>query len=642
MAHILSKLFYLSISTLDICRAMTVEADTGRASRKKRRAPASTKGSQKRKARSDSRASGAKRKAPALLAIPPLDQFQKLNSWFEIALNNMARGLSMFDSNQRLVVCNNLYREIFDLPEELTRPGTPFSDIIHYHVWKETGESTEEQRRHQLHWIENHVAAMVRGRSFSETKNLKNGRVILVTNQPLPEGGWVDLQEDITEKYRAENKIAWLARHDTLTELSNRFHFREELQKVFDTGNRFAVLWIDLDRFKDVNDTHGHPVGDGLLKSVAERLRKAVRKSDIVARLGGDEFALIRSGSVSEEQLESLAQRLIRAIEGPHQVLGTRVNVSASIGIAFAPEHGADADEILRNADLALYSAKTNGRGIHAFYRPGEDYGYRQGERLENDLRFAIKRNQLQLYYQPIVNLATEQVASFEALMRWWHPDRGMVSPAEFIPIAEESGLIVEIGRWAMLQACKDAVRFPKHVKVTVNLSSVQFEKGDLYKVVVDALRESRLSPERLELEITETVLLRDRPMTHDTLHRIRKLGVKIALDDFGTAYASLSYLRSFPFDKIKIDRSFVREVDTPKGNDCIAIVESVAGLAKRLQMRTVAEGVETPDQFNMVSGAGCDEVQGFYFSKPVPVGEIGNVVTRCQDLFRQQAAKRA
>ena len=569
-------------------------------------------------------------------------QIEQLNSWFEIALNNMARGLSMFDGEQRLVVCNNLYREIFDLPEALTQPGTPFAEIIAYHVWKETGQDSKESRRQQKKWITDHVAALALGKSFSETRRLKNGRIILVSNQPLPGGGWVDLQEDITEKSRAESKIKWLARHDTLTELANRFHFREELQKAFDAGKDFAVYWIDLDRFKDVNDTFGHPVGDALLKSVAKRLCKAVRRSDTVARLGGDEFALVRMGRVRAEEADSVIERLMRAINGPHHVLGHKIRIGASIGIALAPEHGSDPDEILKNADLALYSAKTAGRGIHAFYRPGDDYDFAKGHRLEADLRVALKKKQLELHYQPIVHLKNRTVASFEALMRWRHPDRGFVPPAEFIPIAEESGIIVEIGRWAMTQACKDAARWPSHIKVTVNLSSVQLEKGDLYKVVVDALSESGLAPHRLELEITETVLLRDHPRTHELLHKIRKLGVKISLDDFGTAYASLSYLRSFPFDKIKIDKSFVRDFNSPQGRDCMAIVQSVAELAKRLQMTTVVEGIETMDQFDMASHAGCEEVQGFYLSKPVPANEVGKVLSRCKSLFHNPAKARA
>jgi diguanylate cyclase (GGDEF)-like protein len=561
-------------------------------------------------------------------------QIKRLSGLFEIALNNMARGLSMFDHEQRLVVCNPLYQEIFELPKELTEAGTPFADIIAYHVWKETGHSTEDNRACQQRWIDAHVAALSGGKSFSETKYLRNGRVILVSNQPLPEGGWVDIQEDITEKNRAENRIAWLSRHDTLTELYNRYHFREELQSLLASGREFAVLWIDLDGFKRINDTLGQPVGDALLKTVAKRLRGATRRSDVLARLGGDEFALIRFGATSREKSEHVANRLLRVMNREHSVLGQKIRVSASVGIALAPAHGGTPDELLKNADLALYSAKTSGGGMHAFFDPASNYGIGRSHDLEADLKLALKKKQFELHYQPIVDLRSQSVGGFEALIRWRHPERGLIPPGDFIPFAEQSALIVEIGQWALQRACRDAMTWPKDIKVTVNLSSIQFEKGDLYKTVAESISASGLAPGRLELEVTESVLLRDHPDTREILHRIRSLGVKISLDDFGTAYASLSYLRSFPFDKLKIDRSFVKDFGTAQGRDCVAIVQSVTGLAKRLGMVTVVEGIETLDQFNMVSSAGCEEVQGFYFGRPVPLDEIGAALARCRRLF--------
>ena len=564
--------------------------------------------------------------------ISKAKDIEQIHGWFEIALDNMARGLSMFDADQRLVVCNRLYREIFELPEALTQVGTPFADIIAYHVWKETGRDGRRERKHQGHWISNHVAALARGKLFSETKYLKNGRVILVTNQPLAGGGWVDLQEDITEKSEAESRIAWLARHDTLTELANRFHFREELQRAFQSQQPFVLNWIDLDHFKAINDTLGHPVGDALLKSVATKLSKAIRKTDTLARLGGDEFALLVRWPSDREKMATLSRRVMRAIAGPHRVMGHKLCIGASMGTAFAPEHGNDPDEILRNADLALYSAKTAGRGTYAVFDPSGKYEMANNHRLESDLRRALRKREFELHYQPIVNLDTRSVASFEALIRWRHPERGLVSPADFIPLAEETGLIVDIGKWVMATGCKAATRWPDHVKLTVNLSSVQFEKGDLYKSVVAALDASGLKAHRLELEITESVLLRDHPQTHDILHRLRKLGVKFSLDDFGTAYGSLSYLRSFPFDKIKIDRSFVRDFHSSGRRDCIAIVNSVAGLAKQLKMTTVAEGVETIEQFAMAHKAGCEEVQGFFFSKPVPANLVAKTLSKCEE----------
>jgi diguanylate cyclase (GGDEF)-like protein len=565
-------------------------------------------------------------------------EIDQLNGWFEIALDNMARGLSMFDAEQRLIVCNRMYREIFDLPERLTRPGTPLADIVRYHVKRETGSDTSEDVEKERNWIDYHVAELARGKSYSDTRHLKNGRIILVTNQPMPQGGWVDLQEDITEKCQAEQKITWLARHDTLTEIANRFHFRETLDnwlQELQPGEGFALHWIDLDHFKAVNDTLGHPAGDALLKSVAKRLRGILRGPDVVARLGGDEFAIIQSGVTTDTQAAKLAKRVLRAIAEPHHVLGRKVSVGASIGIVLAPSQGGDADELLKNADLALYRAKASGRGNYAFFQSDLDQKMAQQWSLEADLRSAIAERQLELYYQPIVELQKNEVAGFEALMRWHHPLLGIVPPSTFIPLAEQTGLIVEMGAWALKQACQEATTWPEHIKVTVNLSSAQFEQGDLYKDVKDALSFSGLSPDRLELEITESVLLRDDANTHKLLHKLRSLGVKFALDDFGTAYASLSYLRSFPFDKIKIDRTFIADLDNPKRKDCLAIINAVAGLAKQMQMSTVAEGVETLDQLDTVTLAGCEEVQGFYFSKPVPANEIKAVITGCRALSR-------
>lgn len=561
-------------------------------------------------------------------------EIEQINGWFEIALNNMARGLSMFDAEARLIVCNDVYRQIYELPEELTRRGTPLLDIISYHVKKETGRNGEKDRESQRQWIETHVAELARGKSFSHTQRLRNGRIVVVSNQPLPGGGWVDLQEDVTEKRRAERKISWLARNDTLTAISNRFSFREELKTAFDkleAGAGFAVHWIDLDRFKEVNDTLGHPVGDALLKSVASRLRKVLRKRDVVARLGGDEFAILQVGTAKAEATSRLATRVLNAVREPHNVLGHKVTIGASIGIALAPTHGGNADEILRNADLALYVAKTTDNGGYAFFQPGGDYSNNECHQLERDLSVAVQKGQLELHYQPIVDLVKRDVVGFEALMRWRHPRRGLIQPADFIPLAEVTGHIVELGRWALQEACKEAMGWPEHVKVMVNLSPAQFECGDLYQTTIDALNSSGLPGNRLELEITETLLLRDDLTTYDVLHKLRGLGIGISLDDFGTAYASLSYLRSFPFDKIKIDRSFILHLGRPRGKACVAIIQAIVVLAKEMQIRTVAEGVETLEHVKAISTAGCEEIQGFYFSRPVPAADVGEVLSQCR-----------
>ena len=346
-----------------------------------------------------------------------------------------------------------------------------------------------------------------------------------------------------------------------------------------------------------------------------------LRGRDIVARLGGDEFAIIQHDTTTEDQAAQLADRVIRTIARPHQVMGHTVDVGASIGIVLAPKNGVNADELIKKADVALYEAKAAGRATFRLFRGTATVGGRTS--LEEDLREAQPRGELELYYQPIINATTREIVGFEALMRWNHPTLGMILPADFISLAEETGVIVEIGAWAMIDACREAMRWSMPVKVTVNLSPLQFERGDLYSVIVDALTRSGLPAQRLEVEITEGLLLRDDFATTEVLHKLRRLGVSIALDDFGTAYASLSYLRSFPFDKIKIDRSFMRDLEQPNQKECLAIVNAVAGLARQLQMKTVVEGVENINHVNSALVTGCDEVQGFFFSKPVPASEV-------------------
>jgi diguanylate cyclase (GGDEF)-like protein len=559
-------------------------------------------------------------------------QLEQLNSWFEIALDNMARGLSMFDAQQRLIVCNKIYRQIYRLPDDLAQPGTPLADIVRFHVKRETGSERPEDIAKQRKWIDHHVAELARGKTFSYAQQLKDGRTILVTNQPLANGGWVDLQEDITEKQRAERKISWLARHDALTEIANRFHFREQLENALEDLRRnhgFAIHWLDLDKFKDVNDTFGHPVGDMLLKSVARRLRETVRRPDVIGRLGGDEFAILQRHAHRKGDAERLATRILRAVSEPHHVAGHTLQVDASIGVAHAPEHGHTVDELLKNVDVALYKAKSHGGKCFACFEPGEDEKIKERHQLETDLKFALAKHELVLHYQPIINIKSNEVTSFEALMRWHHPQQGLISPCDFIPIAEKTGLIVQMGEWALQKACADAATWPEPIKVTVNLSPVQFEHGDLVAATLRALHQSGIAADRLELEITENVLLCDAPQTHAILQALHKIGVRIALDDFGTAFASLSYLQRFPFDKIKIDRSFVREI--PDRADCLAIIQAVATLARNLCMDTVAEGIETCEHLTTVSGAGCDEVQGFYFSRPVPANEVEEVLALCR-----------
>jgi len=556
---------------------------------------------------------------------------EQINTWFEVALNNMVRGLSMFDSSQRLVVCNRSYRQIYSLPEELTQPGTMLTDIVRYHVRQESGrENTGEEARFS-EWLDEHLAKIAEGRSFSQIQHLRSGRTLLVTYQPLADGGWVDIQEDITEKRRTDEKIEWLAHHDALTGVANRFHFRETFEtalKKLGKGQSLALHWLDLDEFKEVNDTYGHPIGDALLKAVAERVRASIRKSDFVARLGGDEFAIIQMLDVDGEQCEKLAKRVLTSICRPYNILGHAISISASLGIVRAPLHGGCPDELLKNADVALYNVKSAGRCGYEIYRPGcarEAEAYR---RLEADVQCAVCNRQLELHYQPILSLRTHHVTSCEALLRWRHPTNGLVPASEFLPLAEKTGAIVDMGRWVLGQACRDATRWADELTVTVNLSLLEFESGDLANVVREALANAKLPASRLELEISECLLGRDKGKILATLEELQALGVGITLDNFGRACGSLSSLRSFPFNKVKIDGSLVREIAS--SNEKAAIVRAVTMLAETFGMGTVAEGVETLDELNTVALAGCNRAQGYFIGRPVPMSEFDAMLSEC------------
>lgn len=554
---------------------------------------------------------------------------EQLNACFEAALNHMGRGLSMFDGEQRLVVCNRAYADIYNLPEQLTQPGSAFADILDFHLTQTNGRKASAESI--AAWIDEHVALLQKGKR-EETQALDDGRIIRVTYQPLAGGGWVDMQEDITAQRQSDEKIKWLARHDTLTEIPNRFHFRERLERQFecyDPRQGFALHWIDLDHFKEVNDKYGHLVGDGLLKSVAGRLKSSLRAGDVVGRLGGDEFVVMQVGVDREDLAERLSNRILQNLRQPHDILGRRLDTEASIGVALAPRHGQDPDALFASADTALYHAKSLGRGVASMYTPSAVEKTSATSPLKAELQHAVEREELVLHYHPIVDLREGRVSSLEALMRWKHPSRGMIPPSEFIPIAEETRDIVSMGRWALTRACADAKKWPDPIKVSVNLSAVQIECCDVYEIVTNALSVTGLAPQRLQLEITETVLMRDHERTQGVLKKLHALGVTITLDDFGTCFATLNYLRSFPFTKIKLDRSFVRDI--PEQHDCLAIVKSVGDLARELNMRSVAEGVETAASLAAVHAAGYDEAQGFYFSPPVPNRAIERAMNQCE-----------
>lgn len=447
------------------------------------------------------------------------------------------------------------------------------------------------------------------------------------------------LQEQTSERARAEAQISHMVHHDALTGLPNRVRFREEMDRALALSRRgetFAVFCVDLDHFKSVNDTLGHPIGDALLREVAERLKSCLRDTDTVARLGGDEFAILQIGGEQPLGSTLLAERIITSLGQPYDISGHQVVIGASVGIALAPHDGDDADQLLKNADMALYRSKNDGRGTHRYFEPEMDAKMQARRALELDLRRALVNQEFEIYYQPLINLNDNEVCGFEALLRWKHPTRGMVSPADFIPLAEEIGIINAIGAWVLKRACLEAATWPSHVKVAVNLSPAQFRSKTLLLDVVAALGASSLPASRLELEITETVMLQDTDTTLATLYQLRELGVRISMDDFGTGYSSLSYLRKFPFDKIKIDQSFIRDISAE--DESVAIIRAVAGLGTSFGMATTAEGVETRDQLKRLREEGCTEVQGYLFSPPKPAKEIKAMLRRIQRDLRRSA----
>ncbi len=552
------------------------------------------------------------------------------NLRFDAALSNMSQSLLMFDSSARLVICNQRYIEMYGLSPELIKPGRTVRELLDARA--KSGTFSDDPDR----YIERLQTAIAQGKRLSFLSELPDGRTIAISIEPTADGGWVATHEDITERRQAEQQIAYMARHDSLTDLPNRMQFREQLAHALagvSRGERLAVLCLDLDSFKTVNDTLGHQVGDELLKAVAGRLRECVRETDTVARVGGDEFAIIQTGIDHAIDTATLARRICEALRTSYSLFGHIVMVDASIGIAVAPNDGTEPTELLKNADMALYGAKANGRGTYRFFEPEMDARMKARRTLELALRAALAKGEFELYYQPLVDLQKDEVTSCEALLRWQHPERGMVGPAEFIPVAEEIGLIVPLGEWVLKRACADAALWRDDVKVAVNLSPIQVMNKNLVAAVIGALASSGLPAHRLEIEITESVLLQNTELTLATLHRLRELGVKISMDDFGTGYSSLSYLRSFPFDKIKIDRCFISGLGD--GEDARAIVQAIAGLARNLGIMTTAEGVETEQQLEQVRFLGCTEMQGYLFSPPRRVEDL----TR---LLRPRVVKRA
>ncbi|WP_298960171.1 EAL domain-containing protein [uncultured Methylobacterium sp.] len=555
------------------------------------------------------------------------DRLAQRNRWLDTALAHMSHGLVLFDPDHRVAVLNRQFLDLYGLSPASVRPGMTAGQVIRARAEAGgfPGLTPDEAWAQAARRIVSHSA-------YRLDQPHADGRTIAVTYAPTPDGGFVTVHEDVTASKRAEAQIVHMARHDALTGLPNRAVLHETLAAALARPwATTAVFCLDLDRFKAVNDTLGHATGDALLREVAARLaaelaREAHGDPPLLARMGGDEFALVVPGA-GRERAARLAARLIEAVARGYRLDGKAVTVGLSVGVALAPEDGRDPEALLRTADMALYRAKAEGRGLCRFFEPEMDAAIRARRAIEVDLRTALdpralaRAPQFALHFQPFLALATNRIAGCEALVRWHHPVRGAVPPAEFIPIAEEIGMIDTLGEWVLREACREATRWPDALQVSVNLSPVQFRDGTLAATVIAAAREAGLDLRRLELEITEGVMLQDTEATLAVLHRLKRLGVRIALDDFGTGFSSLSYLRRFPFDKIKIDRSFVADLDTRP--DATAIVEAVTRLGERLGVTTTAEGVETPEQLEKLRRAGCRMVQGYLIGRPVPAGEL-------------------
>ena len=549
-------------------------------------------------------------------------QFRRLatsEATVEAALNNMSQGLVMFNSSNRLVVCNRRYHEMYGLSPDTVRPGGTLRELIEHRVVTGSFSAADAEE-----YIADIQASVVHGTFFSKITSLRDGRIISIVYHPTTDGGWVATHEDITEQKRAEERISYAAHHDSLTGLPNRKLFCAQLEQALKRvrrGERLAVLYLDVDHLKRVNDTLGHPAGDKLLKGVADRLRGCVRDIDLVARLSGDEFAIIQSSLDRPSDAAALAKRAREAIHEPFDLDGHEVTVDISVGISIAPNDATDLNELLKTADIALYEAKNTGRGTYCFYQTEMNERMQARSKLERDLQRALTNGEFELFYQPVVSLEDNKIGSFEALLRWRHPERGLVSPTEFIPLAEETGLIVPLGEWVLRAACAEATNWPDDIAVAVNVSAIQVTNKNLINVVVGSIASAGIPANRLILEITESAFLQNTFANLTTLKRLHELGVRFAMDDFGTGYSSLGYLTSFPFSKIKIDRSFIAGLADKK--ESRAVVRAIADMARNLNMRVIAEGVETAEQREQARTLGCTDIQGYLISVPRPAAEV-------------------
>ncbi len=567
----------------------------------------------------------------SLVCVAVDRRFRDKDRLFEAAFTNMLQGVVMFDKDDRLVVCNEKYLQIYGHPPELAERGTSMRKIFMHEIaiglsaCKDPDELIRQRKSGYRHGKT----------SVTRIQRLDDGRMIRITGSLMANGSRVVTHEDVTELQRNEERIAFLAQHDVLTGLANRAQLRDRLEectvRLGQAGAPFSVFMLDLDRFKDINDSLGHAAGDALLKEVARRLVASIRSVDVLARLGGDEFAVIQTaprqldddGVIVNDHRDgaiTLAERILDMFAEPFDLGGQSVFVGVTIGIALAPDDSAEPDDLMKKADLALYAAKSAGRSRFRFFDTQMTVIADERHQLAVDMRDGLARNEFELHYQPIVDVRRRKIAGVEALVRWRHPVHGLMAPDRFIPLAEDIGLVVRLGEWVLHQACQDASTWPEHIKVAVNLSAVQFRNGDLLDTILLALVDSGLPPERLEVEVTESVLLDKDTDYLNMMHQIKNTGVSVALDDFGTGYSSFSYLTMFPFDKIKIDKSFIRNIVARA--DCAAIVASIAGLGCSLGLVTTAEGVETETQFELISAAGVKLAQGYLFGRPMPAHE--------------------
>jgi diguanylate cyclase (GGDEF)-like protein len=534
----------------------------------------------------------------------------------EAAINNMSQGLVLFDVAEQLTMCNRRYLEMYRLSPDIVTSGCTFRELTTHH--KQSGALSGDVDG----YLRDYRSRLRTGRESRTETELPDGRWMQIVSRPLAEGGWVATHDDITEQRRSSARIAFLAHHDALTGLANRAAISQRIEEAAArerrTGEPFTVLLLDLDRFKQVNDTMGHAAGDALLCEVASRLKSTLRETDTLGRLGGDEFVVIQTRAVNPRQAATaFANRIVELLSRPFHLERSDVSIGVSIGIALAPEHASDPTSLLKMADLALYQAKSAGRGVYAFFSAEMTLAASERRELEMELRHAIDDHELELHYQPIVDAATMKVTAAEALLRWRHPLRGLLAPDKFLPIAEESGLIAQIGSWVLETACRQATTWPNHIKLAVNVSAVQLRKADFDVVVNEALSGARLAPQRLELEISETALIKSMDCL-PLLQKLKELGVSIVLDDFGTGQLTLSQLPMFPFDKIKIDSSFIGNMTEA---DYSAIIDATLTFAKRRRMTTTAEGVETRDQLGLLREAGVTSVQGYLFERPALAG---------------------